>query len=199
MCLLFETIKIKNGIIFHTELHQARMERSMATLFKSESKINLREVLSNHKTPTDNWVKCKLIYDTQVREISFQPYIPRKIKSLKIVENNEINYSLKYNDRETINKLFNLRESNDDIIIVKNGFITDSSYSNLIFWDGHNWFTPSTPLLKGVQRQYLLSQCKIIERDIKVSDLKKFKKVGLINAMMDFNDMPIIETKFIEM
>lgn len=198
MCLLFETIKIKNGIIFHAALHQARMNRSIATLFKRESNINLNNVLSKQKFPSDNWIKCKVIYDTKVRDITFHPYITRKIDSLKIVEINDIDYSLKYTNREAINKLFLQKELSDDIIIVRHGFITDSSYANLVFWDGYHWYTPSTPLLNGVQREFLLSQCSIIEQKIKLEDLIKYLKVGLINAMLDITDMPIIETKYIE-
>lgn len=198
MCLLFETIKIKNGIIFHAALHQERMNRSIATLFKRESNINLNDVLSKQKFPSDNWIKCKVIYDTKVRDITFHPYIARKIDSLKIVEINDIDYSLKYTNREAINKLFLQKELSDDIIIVRHGFITDSSYANLVFWDGYHWYTPSTPLLNGVQREFLLSQCRIIEQKIKLEDLTKYLKVGLINAMLNITDMPIIETKYIE-
>ncbi len=195
MCLLFETIKIKNGIIFHSELHQARIDRSITKLFKRESNINLTAVLSKQKFPSDDWIKCKVVYDTEVKEVTFHPYTPKKIKSLKIIENNEIEYSLKYANRRIINMLYEQRELNDDIIIVRNGFVTDSSYANLVFWDGHNWHTPNSPLLKGVQRQFLLSQCKIIESQIKIEDLVKYKKAGLINAMLDITDMPTIGIK----
>ena len=76
----------------------------------------------------------------------------------------------------------------DDIIIVKDGLITDASYANLIFWDGENWFTPNTPLLKGVQREKLLKDGLIQEKEIKPSDLASYQKVALINAMLDFKD-----------
>jgi 4-amino-4-deoxychorismate lyase len=47
-------------------------------------------------------------------------------------------------------------EGCDDIIIVRNGFVTDASYANLIFRKGDEWFTPATFLLAGTMRAFLL-------------------------------------------
>jgi 4-amino-4-deoxychorismate lyase len=88
--------------------------------------------------------------------------------------------------------LFAQRDNADDIVIVKNGLVTDAFAANLIFFDGQKWVTPNTPLLKGTQRQYSLDQGIISETEIKESDISSFQKVGLINAMVSFEDMPVI-------
>jgi 4-amino-4-deoxychorismate lyase len=58
----------------------------------------------------------------------------------------------------------NLKNENqsktEEIIIVKNNCITDTSYTNLLFLKDEKWYTPSTYLLNGVMRQHLLKEKK---------------------------------------
>jgi 4-amino-4-deoxychorismate lyase len=100
----------------------------------------------------------------------------------------ELEYSYKYEDRKAINKLFKEKGPADDILIVKKGLITDTSFCNILFYNGKNWITPSFPLLKGTQRRYLLEQERIIPAEISTSDLQNFSKARLINAMIRFED-----------
>ena len=100
----------------------------------------------------------------------------------------EINYSHKYFDRSRLEKLFFQKGNCDDILILKNGFITDTFFANILLYNGNEWLTPSNPLLKGTQRQFLLETEKVITADIRPSDLKNFKKARLVNAMMRFED-----------
>ena len=88
--------------------------------------------------------------------------------------------------------MFAQRGKCDDIIIIKNGLVTDAFAANLLFFDGKNWVTPTTPLLKGTQRQFLLDQEIIFETKIREEDICSYQKVGLINAMVSFEDMPVI-------
>ena len=75
-----------------------------------------------------------------------------------MIENNKICYSLKLTDRSQINRLLKQKGNYDDILIVKNGFITDTSISNIIFYNGSKWITPAAPLLKGTCRDKLLKE-----------------------------------------
>ena len=94
---------------------------------------------------------------------------------------------LKYTDRSIIDKNYKLKSLSDDILIIKNGFVTDSSYCNIVFFDGLSWVTPKYPLLKGVQRNFLLKNKIIFKKKIKVSDISKYKSFVLINSMTEFN------------
>jgi 4-amino-4-deoxychorismate lyase len=79
-----------------------------------------------------------------------------------------------------------------DALFVKNGFITDTSFSNIALFDGKKWYTPVTPLLKGTKREYYIENKIIFERKIKVANLDKYWKVRMINAMLDMeNEMDI--------
>jgi 4-amino-4-deoxychorismate lyase len=89
-------------------------------------------------------------------------------------------------------------KSADEILIIKNGFVTDTSFSNIVFFDGIKWITPSTYLLNGTQRQQLLQQGAIIEEEIRPSDLKHFRFAKLINAMLDLETSPSIDILIIE-
>jgi 4-amino-4-deoxychorismate lyase len=61
-----------------------------------------------------------------------------------------------------------------------------------LFFDGTNWYTPTAPLLKGTKRQYLLDEGIISEWEIREEDIPGYQKVGLINALIDFEEMPVI-------
>jgi 4-amino-4-deoxychorismate lyase len=192
MCQLVESIKLKDGKILHLSYHQDRMNRSVEELYPGTRPIDLAKAIvipTNFKT---GLFKVRVLYWQTIEKVEIDPYNFRTIQSLKVVQHEIIDYHLKYTDREILQQLFALRGNCDDIIIIKNGFVTDSFAANLLFFDGHNWVTPATPLLKGTQRQFLLEQGIILEKEIREEDIRSYQKIGLINAMVDFEEMPEI-------
>jgi len=177
-----ETIKALDGVCYHLEYHQRRLEGVLNSL-NAEQKYKLSSLLL---PPKKGLFRCRVVYDEEQIEISYIPYQKREIKSLKIVASNKIEYSDKYADRSSIDKLFMKKEQCDDILIVKNSLITDTSIANIAFFDGAVWLTPKTPLLYGTTRERLLNESKIVEQDIKIEDINGFLKVALMNAMIDF-------------
>ena len=198
MCPLFETIKCSDGKLFNMEFHQARFEKSSVEYFGIRSQINLYEHIEIPEFAKTGLFRCRVTYSTQIEKIEFIPHQYREIKSLKLIEDNDIDYRFKFDDRERLNLLFEKRGICDDIIIVKNGCITDSSAANLVFFDGKIWWTPDTPLLLGTQRTRLIKEGKIFECKITLTNLKKFKQVGLINAMQYLEMMPVIQFHHIQ-
>lgn len=81
-------------------------------------------------------------------------------------------------------------------MIVKNGFITDSYYANLVFDDGFSLYTPHQPLLRGIRRAQLLRAQRIQTAIIRPSNLASFKSVHLINAMLDLGEVVIERPHF---
>ena len=193
MCLLFETIKCSNGKLFNMEFHQARLEKACVEYFGISAEIKLIERIEIPDFAKTGLFRCRVTYTSQIEKIEFLPHQYREIKSLKLVEDNEIDYHFKYAERERLQQLFGNRGDCDDIIIVKNGCVTDSFAANLVFFDGEQWWTPDSPLLAGTQRKKLLTEGKIVECRITTSDISKYSKVGLINALNDFNEMPLID------
>lgn len=193
MCLLFETIKCSNGKLFNMEFHQARLEKACVEYFGISAEIKLIERIEIPDFAKTGLFRCRVTYTSQIEKIEFIPHQYRQIQSLKLVVDNDIDYRLKYADRERLQQLFGNRGDCDDIIIVKNECVTDSFAANLVFFDGKKWWTPDTPLLAGTQRKKLLTEGKIFERRITTSDISKYSKVGLINALNDFDEMPKID------
>ncbi len=192
MSQLVESLKLKDGLIENRTYHQDRLNRAMSELFPEAKKIDLAAEIIIPKNDISGLFKVRVLYGPTVEKVEISPYTFRKIESLKVVRHESIDYHVKYTDRQILQQLFDQRGNCDDIIIVKNGFVTDSFAANLLFSDGTNWFTPTTPLLKGTQRQFLLDRGMISEREIQEEDIRKYQKVGLVNALVGFDEMPVM-------
>jgi 4-amino-4-deoxychorismate lyase len=167
----------------YLEWHEARMNLSRQELWNLNEPLFLSEIIKVPEEWKTGLVKCKVTYGSQIESITFKTYTKRPVHSLKLLECNDIDYHLKKSDRSMLNDLFSQKGSCDEIIIISKGFVTDTSISNLIFFDGKNWFTPKMPLLNGTCRQRLLREGKISEMEIHVEDLWQFSGLKLINAM----------------
>jgi len=108
------------------------------------------------------------------------------VHALKLIFNNEIQYDTKAAQRDALDGMYAQRGEGDDVLIIKNLLITDTTIANVAFYSNGVWITPKHPLLQGTTRARLLDEGKIIEADIHVSQLRSFSKVALLNAMIDF-------------
>ncbi len=179
---LLETIKIIDGKIQNLSYHQARYESSLRTLNKKVHSL-LEEFIT---PPKEGTYRCRIIYDENNIKVEYFPYTLSSIDSLKLIYENNIEYSLKYADRTQLDRLFELRKECDDILIVKNSYLTDTSKANIALFDGSQWYTPSNPLLFGTTRARYLDEGKLLEKTLHVDDLPNFSKVAVLNAMVDF-------------
>jgi 4-amino-4-deoxychorismate lyase len=192
MCPLFETIKVENRILHNLEFHNERLNRSRKHLFGCTDIIDLNELISIPEDLNDNVFKCRVVYSEEIEQIQFANYARRQIRTLKMVECDNIVYTYKYVDRKIFSDLMDSVDA-DDILIIKNGKITDTSFSNIVFFDGTKWVTPAQPLLRGTKREELLRNDIISQENICPRDLSRFEKATLINAMVDFGECPMIE------
>ena len=174
----FETIKCEDYEIFNLLYHEKRVSDTIGM------NLNLQDYIY---PPTSDLLRCKLIYTQDgIEDVQFYKYKKREIKSFKLIYEDKIEYSKKYLNRVSLDKLYNQKDSCDEIIIIKNGFVTDTSIANIAIFDGNNWITPKTPLLKGTTRARLLEKKDIFESDISVDILKNAKKIALMNAIIGF-------------
>jgi len=137
-------------------------------------------------------VRCRVEYGPEILSVAFTPWQKQPIRSLKQISVESIDYHAKFIDRTALNALFSLRGNCDEIIIVKQDRITDTSISNLIFFDGTAWITPTEPLLPGTCRERLLALRKISARTLRPADLGSFSGVKLINALRDPDEEEMI-------
>lgn len=175
----FETIKCEGFEAFHLDFHEKRMAKTIGL------NINLGEYIY---APTDELLKCKVIYNSEgIIDIEYTPYTKRVIESFQLIFDDSIEYAQKCLDRRNIDALFEQRQSCDEIIIVKNGLVTDTSIANIAIYDGNNWITPKQPLLQGTTRARLLKEGTIFEKDISIEMLQNASKMALLNAMIDMD------------
>jgi len=178
--LLFETIKIENGQIENIEWHNRRCNRSRAELFNAKAQLNLETFIT---PPPTGLYRCRVTYKEDIQSIEYIPYTPKTFHKFTIVKS-QIEYAYKYDNREELNNLQNLHQN--EIIIEKDGFLTDTSIANIAFYNGQEWLTPKTPLLKGTMREKLLHNQLLIPKNIRKEELQNFSHFALMNAMIGF-------------
>lgn len=187
MSQFIESIKVEDQEIYLLEFHQKRVDQTFAH-FGKEGTIDLAKVYKHLDHDEDGLFKLRLVYDLDKKvRTQMIPYAIPEIDDFQLVENNSYDYSFKFEDRKELEKM-KMKSKAEEIIIVKNNHITDTSYSNLLFLKGKDWFTPSTYLLNGVQRQNLLKHKKVKETEITLQNIKQFSHFQIINAMNNFDE-----------
>ncbi len=191
MFRLVESLKYLDGKIYNPEYHNSRFNRSRKELFGANDEISLENAIQPPADKKTGLYKLRVIYSDKIEEIEFIPYTLRKIDNVKLIFNDEIDYTYKYLDKNPFNNLLAQKGTCDDIIIVKKGLITDASFANLVFFDGREYHTPSSPLLRGTKREELLDKKVISEKIITPDDLHNYIKAYFINAMIDLFQLGI--------
>ena len=189
--LLLETIKIEDGKIHNLAYHQKRCEYSRQTLFGSHDTLELASFIN---VPAKGLYRCRILYEKTFHSVSYIPYTPKEINALKIVTSN-IKYDFKYANREAFNTLLQANQDVDEVIIEKEGFLTDTTIANIAFYDGEQWVTPKKPLLQGTMRAKLIDEGLLKTADISKEDLPKYTHVALMNAMIGFKILNISTIK----
>lgn len=165
----FETIKCEDYEVFNLSYHNKRIAKTIARNFD----------LSEYISPlNEKLLRCKVIYNSdEIIDIKYFEYKKKEIKNFKIIKNDKIEYSKKYLNRDSLNKLFEQKESCDEIMIFKNSLLTDTSIANIAIFYDNSWITPKKPLLNGTTRQRYINSGFIKEADITLAMLKNAKKL----------------------
>lgn len=187
MCQFIETIQINKGVVRNVKYHNLRMNMVRKDMFGLAQPIDLTDYIDC--SISDDVVKCRVVYDSEVRNVSYAPYVMRKVNTLKIVYDNEIDYHYKSINRDCLTSLYAGRGDNDDVLIIRNLLITDTSIANVALEKDGCWYTPTLPLLKGTQRAALLDNGIVKERDICVDDVYSFSCIAIFNAMIEFGSL----------
>ncbi len=202
---LLESIRYKRNKCQLLERHQARMLRSLQALapdsamhkqLKSEGlkhilEPKLKALFAHAQEPLPSEVyKIRLIYDeNSVQEVQALPYQPLQIDELYLYNIAEdLDYTHKYLDRKCLKPMaFDGQDSKQNAkipLFLRDGWLTDTSFSNLVLRIGRQMLTPRQPLLRGVMREKLLNEGIIIAEDLRLEDLERAEEILLINAML---------------
>lgn len=180
--LLFETIRCEDGLISHLSYHQERLSNSLQCL-GSTIQFDLSELLA---PPPNGLYRCRFVYDATDYHIEYHPYTPRIMTSLRLVVDDTIHYPLKYTHRDHLNHLFERREGCDDVLIVKEGILRDTTIANIALCIEGEWLTPQVPLLRGTTRSRLLDEGVLLPAVLTPNDIPKAQKIAIMNAMVGF-------------
>lgn len=187
MSRLIESIRLLNGVFSRLPLHQERIDRAFKEVFGKASGWKVAEVLRHEPCPQRGLYKCRFVYDETTTSVEFVPYTAQPVSTLKVVRDNEVEYGHKFEDRAVLNRLLQRRGTCDDILIVRDGQVTDSSYANVVFRAGNEWITPATCLLPGTMRHELVASGIIKVDEVRESAIKHFDGFKLINAMLEWS------------
>lgn len=179
----FESMALIEGKIRNLNLHQIRINQTFAYFYPEYKAHELLNLKLDNITFQYPFSKLKFSYNHSEYILEIAPYQINSIEMVIPIHQPLLDYSFKYSNRLIINHLKNKVSNSAEILIVKNGIIRDTSIHNIIFSNGHEWFTPDEPLLNGTMRQYLLLKKIITKRKISLQNLDQFNKFKLINAL----------------
>ena len=191
----FETICVKDGAALRLDYHLARMRNTFAQFGSphgAQAEAALFEFLAEvGQNPQADRQRLRWLYSLSGEaECQLLPYTPRIVRQLQVVEVAAFDYALKAVDRSALDALFALRQSADDVLIVVDGQITDTTIANVALFDGQRWVTPK-PLLPGTHRASLIEQGIIHECSIGIEMLPRFSLLRLFNAMLEWGEVEI--------
>jgi 4-amino-4-deoxychorismate lyase len=192
MSPFIETIRLHQGEFMHLSYHQERLNRTRRACLGLEKHPDLAAILEVPESRRTGTHKVRVVYGRQIDRVEYLDHHSPRVRSLKLVKDEEIDYRYKYTDRNRLHHLYRQRAGCDDILIVKGGKITDSYMANVVCWDGRTWYTPDTPLLPGTMRAALLDKGLIREHSIALTDLGNYQKFRLINALNPLETSPDI-------
>lgn len=195
MSLFFESIRLINGRMMNLQQHQYRIDMTLRSN-SGDKFLNLHKHLKAVNLPKSGIYKIRVSYDVHqvvFTDTKIEKYKEKPIHSLKLININ-FDYQHKSEDRLNLDRAYAQKESADDVLLIKNGLVTDTWYCNVAFYNGKKWLTPQHPLLLGTMRAKLVTAGKIVPTNIQVQDLASFTKVRLFNSMIPWSqqkDIPI--------
>lgn len=193
----FETIALLNGIPRNLPFHQNRLDSTYHFHYKRPCPYKLDTMLHEIETEQGIRQRWKFLYneDHYSHQINlFQPVYPNSFVLTPI----EFEYPFKYSDRHLFEQLKNQLPYTTEPVLMVNNYITDTTYSNLVFYKNGYWITPKHPLLKGTMRQSLLSSGNILEGYITREDLHLYPYFKCINALYNFDEARLYSTHHIK-
>jgi 4-amino-4-deoxychorismate lyase len=139
----------------------------------------------------DQQIRLRLDFGSWGYSFTIAPFIKRVIRKVGLIGLTHEEYPFKFRDRNWIDQIRNAYPDFDEIIMTKNGLITDSLWANLAFFDGSNWFTPENSLLAGTKQALLLDQNQLTYRAIKRYEIGDYQTISFINALYNLGELTV--------
>lgn len=180
--LLLETIRIEKGEALHLSYHNQRFNKTRKKLFNIHNSFDLATMI---KPPNQETYRCRILYNREIQKIEYLPYQQKLIQKIALVSS-DLTYPFKYADRTALNELLAASPECDDILIIRKGFLTDTTIANIAFLQEGRWITPEYPLLEGTARRRLIDEGFLTPKAIRAEEINHFDGFALMNAMLGF-------------
>ncbi len=188
MHLFIETIRLEDGQVRHADYHQHRLDETRRRYFPMAAPLRLTDHLP--VTSLTGRAKWRLVYGENIVTQSVTPYTLRPITSLRCVVEDGAMYPYKSTDREVLDRCFSHRDTADEVLIIRNGLLTDTSIANIALGSPEGpWYTPLHPLLAGTCRARLIEAGRISVMPLTADDLERFSHLAIFNAMIPFGEL----------
>jgi 4-amino-4-deoxychorismate lyase len=194
---LVESIRLDPEGPANLSYHQARFDRSRSRFYPDAVPVELREHLEPlDRPPGGKRYKVRIVYDREIREVTSRIYTVRNLEKVWLVEDDSVDYRYKYLDRSGLDRLKGSavspeRAADEEILILKSGLVTDTTFSNVAFFDGREWVTPESCLLPGTRRARLLDEGRVRPVRIRGGDIDRYEEISFINAMLDLGELTL--------
>ncbi len=181
--LVLESICVLDGAPQLLDYHQRRVDRSLL----SGHLLDLTAALAELSLPPTGKHKLRLIYDRQghVKQLEHELYAMRQLRALRLRELDcPFDYAIKWLDRRALDAYAEGLSSDEDVLLLREGFLVEGRYANLALLREGVWYTPQDCLLEGVQRAFLLDTGLLNRKRITIQQLGDYDSIALINAML---------------
>lgn len=185
-----ETISIVNKKPLNLCYHQERIQEVFDEKFPQKKAWEIAELIPN--ISEEGWIKLRFVYNDNSFNIELSPYHKKTIQKLIFIDIEHYEYSHKYEDRRFLYELLKLHPEYDEVIMVKNGLVTDATIGNIALEKNGKWYTPQYPLLNGTKRRKLLKEKILIPKNIKKEEIQEYDKIAIINAFLDLEESNIL-------
>lgn len=179
---VFESIAVMDGRYLNLPIHTRRVQRTARALwqlnFSNNYLLERLPVFSN-----GGLYKCRFFYHETDFRFDFQAYKEKVIHTLKLIEAPRLKYDYKWSNRNEINAYANGLPIGSEVLFTCEGYLTDTTYSNVALLRNKQWYTPETPLLQGTQRAVALENGLLKTTQIHCNDLHHYEQISLINAL----------------
>lgn len=180
--MFLETLLCEEGEVRNLSYHQQRLDKTLSH-FALACTYDLKQLIT---PPLQGRYRCRFLYDASGASAEYIPYTPKTISTVRAVIADDIDYPFKSTDRKRLDLLYALRQECDDVLIVRNGYLTDTTIANIALFDGKRWLTPHQPLLEGTARARLIEEGFLTPVPLRLEDIRNAKKVAIMNALMGF-------------
>jgi 4-amino-4-deoxychorismate lyase len=203
MYRFLETFRITGGRIDNFGWHAGRIRRTLKSFYGSTGQLPawstgfeqghetlFRQVLTG---APDEICKGRFCYGLEPGPLTLEPYRKRVVGHLYAIQPETLpDYRFKFLDRAALTALQDMAGADGEVLILdEKGRLTDTSYTNILLFDGKRYMTPSSPLLEGTCRSRLLAEGVIVEDILYGKDIKHFREIHLINALLGPGDLVI--------